>query len=162
MTDLIIQLKGEVQSSNFEEWKNELIARLRGVNTELARDEDFVTAADQVKALKNAESTLKEAKQSAIAQAADIQRLFGSIDVVVEETRQVRLALERQIKARKQEIKEQMIERAINTVHAAIVAELGFSISGPWEIPRSGTLRGSRQRQEHQLHSGQGARKPGS
>jgi hypothetical protein len=123
MTDLTIRLKGEVQASNFEEWKNELIARLRSVNTELVRDEDFVRAGEQVKALKNAESTLKEAKQSAIAQAADIQRLFGSIDAVAEETRQVRLALERQIKTRKREIKEQMLEGAINEVHAAIAAQ---------------------------------------
>jgi hypothetical protein len=123
MTELIIRLKGEVQSSNFEEWKNELIARLRSVNTELVLDEDFVRAGDQVKAFKNAESMLKEAKQSAIAQAADIQRLFGSIDVVAEETRQVRLALERQIRTRKQEIKERMIEGAINAVHAAIAVQ---------------------------------------
>jgi len=123
MAELIINLKGEIQNSNFDEWKGELLARIRNVNTELVRDEDFARASDQVKRFKNAERALKRAKQSAIAQAADIQRLFDSIDVVAEETRQVRLTLERRIKARKQEIKEQMIEGGINAVHAAIAQQ---------------------------------------
>lgn len=123
MTELIIRLKGEIQDSNFDDWKRDLVARLRGVNTELVRDEDFARASEQVKAFKNAELALKTAKQSAIDQAAEIQRLFGAIDGVAEETRQVRLMLERQIKARKQEIKAQMIEGAINAVHAAIARQ---------------------------------------
>ena len=118
MNQLIIQLRGEIQSSNFDEWKNDLIAQIQSVNTELINDHDFVVATRYVKVFKAAERSLREAKQSAINQAADIQRLFNAIDEIAEETRQVRLSLERQIKTRKLEIKEACIQSGIEVVRA--------------------------------------------
>ena len=116
MAELAIRLSGEVLSSNFDEWKNELIARIKAVNTELKTDPQFVEAANDVKLFKAAEQTLKGAKESAINQAADIQRLFAAIDEVSTEVRSVRLSLERQIKQRKLEIKEEFIELGMNRI----------------------------------------------
>ena len=36
MSELIIKLTGEITDTNFDEWKNELLARLKNVNTELS------------------------------------------------------------------------------------------------------------------------------
>ena len=116
MAQLVIQLSGEILSSNFDEWKSELIARIRAVNTELKTDPQFIEAANDVKLFKAAEQTLKGAKESAINQAADIQRLFAAIDEVSNEVRSVRLSLERQIKQRKLEIKEEFIEFGMNRI----------------------------------------------
>jgi hypothetical protein len=113
LPQLVIQLSGEVLSSNFDEWKHELISRLQAVNTELRTDPQFVAAAEDVKRFKAAEQTLKQAKESAINQAADIQRLFDAIDEVSAEVRRVRLSLERQIKQRKLEIKQEYIESGL-------------------------------------------------
>jgi hypothetical protein len=120
MDQLIIKLTGKIQSSNFDEWKNDLIAQIQSTNTELTTDDDFGAATRHVKLFKAAEKSLKEAKQSAIDQAADIQRLFTAIDDISEEARQARLSLERQIKARKLEIKKGILESGIDLVRAFI------------------------------------------
>jgi len=120
MNQLIIKLTGEIQSSNFYEWKNELIAQIQSTNTELTTDDDFVVATEHVKLFKTAEKSLKEAKQSAINQAADIQRLFAAIDEISEVARQARLSLERQIKARKLDIKKGFIQSGFEVVRAFI------------------------------------------
>ena len=100
MKQLFIKLTGTVNSSNFDVWKKELITQIQAVNIELVTDNDFITASKQVKSFKSAEKSLKQAKQSAINQAEEIQQLFSSIDEVTEEARQARLSLECQIKAR--------------------------------------------------------------
>ncbi len=120
MNQLIIHLAGAIEDSNFLEWKQDLLAHIHSVNTELATDDDFVDAENHVKFFKEAEKTLKEAKQSAIEQAADIQQLFASIDEISEEARQIRLALQRQIKTRKLEIKEEVIQQGIEVVRSCI------------------------------------------
>ncbi len=120
MNQLTIQLTGEIQNSNFTQWKSDLIKQIQTTNSQLVTDDDFVTAARHVKLFKAAENTLKQAKQSAINQASDIQKLFTAIDEVTAEAREARLALERQIKIRKQEIKEQLIASGIERVHESI------------------------------------------
>lgn len=120
MNQLFIKLTGTVNSSNFDEWKKELIAQIQAVNVELVTDNDFVTASGQVKSFKAAEKSLKEAKQSAIDQAEEIQQLFFAIDEITKEARQARLALERQIKARKLEIKQGYIQSGIDEIHGYI------------------------------------------
>ncbi len=116
MNELIIKLKGEVTDTNFDEWKNELIARVKNVNTDLVKDEDFANAEDDVKAIKAGEKSLKAAKASALEQADEIQKLFAAIDEVSEEARQARLSLERQIKKRKLEIKEEIIDSGYEAI----------------------------------------------
>lgn len=123
MNELTITLTGEITSSNFDEWKQDLIQQIQSVNTSLTSDADFASAVKHVKQFKAAEKSLKEAKQSALEQAADIQKLFAAIDEVSEEARQARLTLDRQIKVRKEEIKEAVIVRGIETVQSLIDAQ---------------------------------------
>lgn len=120
MNQLVITLKGEVQSSNFAEWKNELIAQIQSVNTNLITDNDYVEAHRHVKLLKSAERSLKDAKQSSINQLSDIQMLFAAIDEISEQARRIRLSLERQINVRKAEIKQECVQSGIDRVQAFI------------------------------------------
>jgi hypothetical protein len=123
MNQLAIKVRGEVLSSNFDEWKLELITDIRAVNSELQTEAQFAHAQINVKRFKVAEQALKEAKESAINQASDIQRLFAAIDEVSGEVRRVRLSLERQVKRRKLEIKEEFIERGMASIQAYIEAQ---------------------------------------
>jgi len=109
-------LTGTIDSSNFDEWKTDLIAQIQSINRDLVTDDDFVTAAKQVKAFKTAEDTLKRAKQAAIDQADEIQRLFAAIDEVIAESREARLRLDRQVKARKLDLKFKQIQSGINAI----------------------------------------------
>ena len=125
MNQLVIKLTGTVNASNFDEWKKDLIFQIQSTNRELATDDDFVAASEQVKSFKLAENSLKQAKQSAIDQAEEIQQLFLAIDEVTEEARQARLSLERQIKTRKIEIKNQCIQVGIDEIQSFIDEQLG-------------------------------------
>ena len=125
MNQLVIKLTGTVNSSNFDEWKKDLIFQIQSTNRELVTDDDFVAASEQIKSFKLAENSLKQAKQSAIDQAEEIQQLFLAIDEVTEEARQARLSLERQIKTRKIEIKNQYIQTGIDKIQSFVDERLG-------------------------------------
>jgi len=116
MSNLIIKLNGEIQSSNFHEWKDELIEQIQSTQLALKTDNDFAAAELNVKTFKIAETTLKHAKESAIQQASDIQELFNAIDEVTEQARQARLTLERQIKKRKNEVKEELALEGVDKI----------------------------------------------
>jgi len=123
VTELTIKLTGEIQDSNFDEWKKDLIKQIKATPTELSSDDEYAAADKQVKQFKSAEKALKAAKQSALEQAGDIQTLFDAIDEVSAETREIRLTLERQIKARKQQIKDDCIKNGLAAVKAMIASQ---------------------------------------
>lgn len=110
MTELTISLTGEVRESNFEEWKDGLVERIHSVDATLSEDDDFSSANDSIRQFRDAELTLKKAKQTALEQAADINRLFDAVDAVAEETRQARLTLERKVRIRRQELKQRALQ----------------------------------------------------
>lgn len=120
MTQLQISLTGKLISSNFDEWKKDLIKRIESVKRDLVTDNDFNEAERHVKAFKAAETSLKNAKKSAINQAQEIQQLFSLIDEVTEKAKKARISLERQIKARKKEIKDEYIQSGIDAIKAII------------------------------------------
>jgi hypothetical protein len=123
VNNLVIKLSGEIQSSNFHEWKNELIGQIQSTNLELTTDADFAAAELNVKTFRIAEKTLKNAKESAIHQAYDIQELFNAIDEVTEQARQVRLTLVRQIKKRKSDVKEEIALEGVNIMKIEITQQ---------------------------------------
>ena len=127
MTELTITLTGEVRESNFEEWKDGLVERIHAVDAELSEDDDFTSANDSIRQFRDAELMLKNAKQAALKQAADINRLFDAVDAVTEETRQARLTLERRIRVRRQELKQRALQTHFDnnaaTLDALTVAE---------------------------------------
>lgn len=123
MSKLSIVLSGVIEKSNFDEWKTELIEQIRSVNTELKTDDDFAAATKHVKQFKAAEKTLKEAKRSALEQAKEISKLFEAIDTVSEEARQARLKLDKQIKKRKKEIKNEFVAEGVDTIEAFIATQ---------------------------------------
>jgi len=122
MTELTITLTGEVKESNFEEWKSGLAERIQAVDTTLSDDDDFTSATDSIRQFRDAELTLKNAKQAALQQAADINRLFDAFDEATEETRQARLTLERKVRIRRQEIKQQAMQAHFDTNAATLDA----------------------------------------
>ena len=122
MTELIITLTGEVRESNFEEWKDGLVERIRTVDGALSADDDFTSANDSIRQFRDAELMLKSAKQAALKQAADINSLFDAVDAVTEETRQARLTLERRIRVRRQELKQRALQTHIDSNAATLDA----------------------------------------
>jgi hypothetical protein len=122
MTELTITLTGEVRESNFEEWKDGLVERIHSVDATLSDDDDFASANNSIRQFRDAELMLKNAKQAALEQAADINRLFDAVDAVTEETRQARLSLERKIRIRRQELKQRALQVHIDNNAATLDA----------------------------------------
>jgi len=116
MNRLTIELTGKVLNSNFDRYKSDLIEQIRSADVPLRSDADFDAAAERVKFFKRAEKALVDAKQSALDQAGDIQDLFAAIDDISRETRNVRLALERQIKSRRTSVREELIDDGLSKI----------------------------------------------
>jgi predicted GIY-YIG superfamily endonuclease len=113
---LEIKITGEIKSSNFHIWKENLLAQISSTTVKLVTDNDFLIASEDVKTLKKAENATKEAKIKAIQQTEEIQLLFSGLDEISALARQTRLSLERQVRIKKKEIKSSLIDDAIECV----------------------------------------------
>jgi hypothetical protein len=123
MERLDIQISGKIKSSNFLIWKDSLLKQIRSTNLKLITDNDFAIATQDAKALKKAEKIIEEAKIKAIAQTEEIQSLFNALDEISYQARNSRLNLERQVRAKKKRIKNELITDAIEEVHNYIAGK---------------------------------------
>jgi putative phage-type endonuclease len=134
---LRIQFTGMVTESNLTDFKERAVKIFRGIRSELKTDQDFADAEQTVKWCGEIEDKLDLAKSAALAQTESIEALFRAIDEIKDEARAKRLELERLVKARKETIRAEIVERARNSVIAhigAINATLGEHAIG---IPAS-------------------------
>jgi hypothetical protein len=112
---LAIEARGEVIASNVDEVREMVRAALSNINRNLTTDEEFGQAELDVKALKGAEEDFTSAKEKALRDAESLYNLFAAIDATVEEIRKPRLELENLIKKRKEEVKSELIDEALET-----------------------------------------------
>lgn len=106
---LFIAVKGEVTDSNLANFKEVALAAIRSVNRELSTDVDFANAEQAVKWCSDIEERVSGAKQNALSQTASIDALFKTMDDISAEARQVRLDLDKLIKARKVSLKTELL-----------------------------------------------------
>ena len=135
---LDIRVSGSVVASNLDEFKAQALAVFRGINTDLETDEDFANAEATVKWCKDIEKRLDGAKDAALNQTADIYAVLTSIDEIREESRKVRLNLDKQAKARKEQRKEEILRAAEHDYDAhigAIEKDLERGIDRPIRFP---------------------------
>lgn len=106
---LLITVRGEVTDSNLASFKEVALAAIRSVNRDLKTDQDFADADKAVKWCSDIEDRVAGAKQHALSQTATIDSLFKTMDDISAEARQVRLDLEKLVKARKVSLKTEML-----------------------------------------------------
>jgi len=108
LPSLVVRASGMVESSNLAEFEANAMATLAGINTDLQTDTDFADAEKAVKFCKDVEKRLSGAKENVLGQMQTVDDVVKTIDRISEETRQIRLKLEKAVKtekdARKQEI----------------------------------------------------------
>lgn len=110
---LEIEVRGEVVTSNAAAFMSAIREWLGSFKTDLQTDEDFAEAEANAKLLSEKEKAITAAKDKALADAEQLHDLLKTLDDGSEEIRQTRLTLERQIKAKKEEIREQIIADAV-------------------------------------------------
>jgi len=109
---LLVQVEGKVTTSNLPGFRQRAVEVIENIPTDLDTDEDFANAEKTTKWLKGVEDQLLAAKQNAIKQTADIDKLFQAIDDISQQARGKRLALGKQVKRRKEDIKTAIANRA--------------------------------------------------
>jgi predicted phage-related endonuclease len=136
---LVLRVEGRVLASNLDAFRagaDAFLARLPKPS-DLKDDQDFADAEAAAKACSDAEARIKAAKEQAIAQMADVEVVLRTADEVAETIRQARLALEKAVKARKDEVRAEAVRHAADRVreaYAALAGELGEYAPG---IPAS-------------------------
>lgn len=110
---LHIEVTGLVKASNLEAFKASALTTIRSVNRELKTDEDFAHAEKAVKWCEDVEESLAAGKRHALSQTSTIDALFRTIDEISAEARDVRLELQKLVKARKEAIKGEIVAGAV-------------------------------------------------
>ena len=120
---LRIELTGQVTASNLAEFRAQAQEVLNGIKADgLLTDEDFANADKTAKWCSGVESRIDAAKQDALAKTASIDELFRTLDAIKEDTRQVRLSLEKTVKAKKDALKLERISKAKSDFAAHVAA----------------------------------------
>lgn len=122
LVPLTVETRGEVIASNVDEFREMVRTALEAINREPATDEEFGQAEQDVKALKEAETAVKEAKDKALADAEQLNALFQSLDDTSEDIRQARLELDKVVKAKKAEVRETLIADAAEEIDLDLLA----------------------------------------
>ena len=119
---LLIQVTGAVTASNLPEFKACALEVFKGINRTLTTDQDFATAESTVKWCADVESRLAAAKEHALSQTATIDELFRTIDDISAEARRTRLELDKLVKARKEEIRGEIVAGGVSAFREHIAA----------------------------------------
>lgn len=144
---LLIQVTGAVTASNLPEYKAHALEVFKGINRTLSTDQDFATAESTVKWCADLESRLAAAKEHALSQTATIDELFRTIDDISAEARRTRLELDKLVKARKEEIRGEIVAGGIAALREHI-AELNAAMPAAYmpQVPAdfAGAVKGKR------------------
>jgi len=117
---LHIAVEGAVTTSNLPAFKEQALAMIASVKTDLKTDKDFADAAELVKAFKAGEDELESAKKRALSQTASIEELFRTVDDVKDKMRSKRLELNRMVTDQKEQRKTEIIVNAKEQLQAFI------------------------------------------
>jgi predicted enzyme related to lactoylglutathione lyase len=134
---LVVKVQGSVLETNIDAFRDTALAFVADINTDLATDDDFAEAEDIVKWCSDAEKKIKTVKEQAMEQAADINAVFSALDDVSSALRDKRLALNKAVKAQKEERKAEAIDKAKADL-VTYVAELEADLDGLKLPPASG------------------------
>ena len=109
---LSVQVQGMVTASNLKEFEASARATLESINTDLQTDTDFADAEKAVKFCKDVEKRLAGAKENVLGQMQTVDEVVKTIDRISEETRQLRLKLDKAVKEQKEARKLQILNDA--------------------------------------------------
>ena len=148
--NLSVRVEGRVLASNLDVFKANAEAFIATLPkpADLQSDQDFADAEAAVKACADAEARIKAVKETAMGEMADVDAMFRTADAVNEALRQARLALDKAVKAEKENRKGNIVQAGAAAVRAHIagvnaslgehaisppanlVAEIGLAIKG--------------------------------
>lgn len=111
---LSLRVEGRVLASNLDTFRADAEAFIERLPrpADLQSDQDFADAEAAVKACGEAEARIKSAREAALAQMADVDALLRTAENISETIRAARLALEKAVKAEKENRKAEIVNAA--------------------------------------------------
>lgn len=119
---LSVQVQGMVTASNLREFEESARATLANINTDLQTDQDFADAEKAIKFCKEVESRLKATKDQVIGQMVSVDEVIRMIDSLDQDFRDRRLSLNKDVKAKKEARKLEILNAAREAWNAHIGA----------------------------------------
>lgn len=107
--------------SNLDLFGQQLRRFVEGVPMQPSTDQEFADAEQACKILQKAQDALEQAESAALAQTADIEAMRRTVADYTNLARTTRLTLERVVKARKEQIRQDIVAEA----HAALAKHVG-------------------------------------
>lgn len=144
---LRIEVTGQVTASNLAEYKTHALEVFKGINRNLQSDQDFADAEKVVKWCGDVETRLAAAKEHALSQTASIDTLFKAIDDISAEAKRTRLELDKLVKGRKEQIREEIVmegRRALTAHVEGLNARLGKQYMPSISADFAGAIKGKR------------------
>lgn len=118
-------------ASNLDRFGQRLNEYIKGIDMKPSDDQAFADAEAAIKTLSKAEEALKQAESAALEQTASIEEMRRAVHLYVEQARTTRLTLEKVVKARKEEIRVEIVSGARRAL-ADHVVSLNQRIGHPW------------------------------
>jgi putative phage-type endonuclease len=139
---LRIEVTGAVTASNLAAFKDHALTVFGAINRTLTTDQEFADAEKTVKWCGDVEDRLAAAKQHALSQTESIDALFRTIDEIGAEARRVRLDLEKLVKARKEQIRVDIVREGTEAL-TKHVDDLNTRLGKPYMPQQFGDFAGA-------------------
>ena len=144
---LRIEVTGMVTASNLAEYKAHALAVFDSINRELVTDAQFADAEKAIKWCGDVEDRLTAARQHALSQTKSLDELFNTMDDISNEARRVRLELDKLVKARKDQVRMELVAEGVKalSIHLeALNKSLGKSYMPAVQADFAGAIKGKR------------------
>lgn len=144
---LVFDAKGEVTACNVDEFKAEVLERINTVNTSLATDQDFADGEADAKWLRDVSAGMKAAIQRVRSGMVSVNEVLTTLEQLDELAAKRATAVEKLVKARKDEIRGEIVACGITALREHI-AELNAAMPAPYmpQVPAdfSGVVKSKR------------------
>jgi len=111
------KMDGLSLSSNLDAYKAAATDLVEKSSLPIETDQDFANAESMVKIFKSAEDDIKAISKRVLSEVADIEAFTKDLEFIGEKIRQARLATNKQVTTRKEEIRASILVNSTNEVH---------------------------------------------
>ncbi len=108
-TRLVVKVQGTVLESNFSQYKEEILAKIADIKTDLITDNDFSDAKNVIVLCKEAETHIDLSREYALEDAGELATLINDMAFVRQELRNTRLELNTKVKTEEHRRRSEII-----------------------------------------------------
>ncbi len=126
------QMNGMAITSNLDAFKKAADDMVADAQLPIESDQDFADAELRVKEFKKSEDKIKEVTQAVLGEVESIDKFTKDLSYIGEQLRQARLYTDKQVKSRKSEIRQEILNASLNEINALVNqvnAELRITVS---------------------------------